>query len=262
MLIENVLAGNVLHVDLTMTCLLGFLGISYVVDERDFTRDTIAEYNGEKLTDRNIHERALTAMANYKLAMKYHNEYCPAGKLPSGKTLEDMLLYVQQKMFVHLKGAKNSKSNARKKLDKEGNEITLSEEDLPFKWIFNGWFAFLLFRPNRVSATSLSCLSEDGSNVPKQSWAETRAKEANVEMAKRRASDDGTRGVSSTQDQVALMSLAHSSFKEESKNIRDLIYYVNMEETMALKGLETIYNMMEKATDTMELEFLQRRKLD
>jgi hypothetical protein len=101
-------------------------------------------------------------MSNYKLAMKYHNEYCPADKLPSGKTLEYMLLYVRQKMFVHLKRAKNSKSNARKKLDKEGNEITLSEEDLPFKWMFNGWFAFVLFvLTGLAQPVCLACLRMD-----------------------------------------------------------------------------------------------------
>ena len=235
------------------------IGISYIVGERGFTRDALAKQRGELINGRNIHERALTAIAMYKLAMKYHNEFCPNGNLPSGKTLEDLLLYVRQKMFVHLKGAKHNKSNARIKLDKEGNEVTLSEEDLPDKWTFHGWFVFVLFCPQGLSATSLSCLSEDGSDVPRQSRAETRAKEANVEMDKRRCNDDGTRGMC-TQDKLAFASLEHAAFKEETKNVRDLIYYTTIEEGNSLKALELTYTMLEKADDEHERQFLQRRK--
>jgi hypothetical protein len=174
------------------------------------------------LNGRNIYERALTSIAMYKLAMKHHNDFCPGGKLPSGKSLEDLLLYVRQKMFLQLKGAKNNKSNARVRLDKDGNEIVLSEDNLPDKWFFNGWFVFVLFCPQGLSVTTLSCLSEDGSNVPKQSRADTRAKEAKVEMAKRRENEDGTRGLTAD-DQLAFASLEHATYKEETKNLRDLI---------------------------------------
>jgi hypothetical protein len=237
-------------------------GTCFIVGDRGFTREAIASNKGELLNGRNIHDKAVEAMKNYKFAMKYHKEYCiNDGKLPSGKRFEDLVLYVRQKMFVHLNGAKNNKSNARPKKDKEGHAIVLSEDEMPEKWMFHGYFAFVLFCPHGLSGIQLSCLSEDGTDVPKQSRAETRAKEAQVKMAERRASDDGTRGIS-TQDHVALETLANASFREESKNIRDLIHYVTVEEGNSLKSLESIYNMIDKADDENELKFLQERKRD
>jgi hypothetical protein len=100
-----------------------------------------------------------------KLALKYFHEYCPNGKLPSGKTVDDMLLYVHQKMFVHLKGVKSNKSNSRKK---EDEKKSLTEEDMHEKWMFNGWFVFVLYgSPQGLAKDALSCLSEDGKDVPK-----------------------------------------------------------------------------------------------
>jgi hypothetical protein len=94
---------------------LVLLGVCYIVGERGFNREAVANNKGEKINGRNVHDKALVAIANYKLAMKYHKEYCLAdGKIPSGKRLEDLVLYVRQKMFVHLNGAKNNKSNATK----------------------------------------------------------------------------------------------------------------------------------------------------
>jgi hypothetical protein len=109
-------------------------GIAYVVGERGFIREALAKQSGKLLKGRNIHDRAMVSIAMFKLAMKYHNEYCPNGKLPSGTTIEDLMLFVRQKMFVHLKGAKNNKSNARPKKDKEGNDAVLTEGDMPCKW--------------------------------------------------------------------------------------------------------------------------------
>ena len=76
-----------------------------------------------------------------------------------------MLLYVNQKMFVQLKGAKSNKSNNRKK---EECKMILTKKDMPDKWIFNGWFVFVLYEgPEEFAPTSLSCMSEDGKDVPK-----------------------------------------------------------------------------------------------
>jgi hypothetical protein len=255
---------------LTMTCLLASTvlsstvsGTTYIVGERGFTKEAIGNMSGKKgeqLNGRNIHDRALMCIAMFRLAMKYHNEFCKDGKLPSGKSIEDLLLYVRQKMYVHLKGARNNKSNARvKTVDKEGNEIVLSEEDLPDKWIFHGWFVFVLFCPQGMSACSLSCLSDDGSDVPKQSRAEARAKEAKVKTEERRANESGNRGISG-QDQVALASLEHATFKEETKNVRDLIYYLTIEEGNQMKALESVYNLIEKADTDFEKKLLQKRK--
>jgi hypothetical protein len=234
--------------------------MAYVVGERGFTREALAKQNGETLKGRNIHERALVSIAMFKLAMKYHNEYCPNGNLPSGTTIEDLMLYVRQKMFVHLKGAKNNKSNARIKVDKEGNDVVLTEGDMPCKWTFNGWVVFVLFCPNGLCEESLSCLSDNGSDVPKQSRSQARLKDAKCEMEQRRHNEEGNRGICA-EDQLAFASLEAATFKEETKNVRDLIYYTTVEEGNALKSLELIYNMIERAEDSNERKFLQRRKV-
>jgi hypothetical protein len=62
-------------------------------------------------------------------------------------------------------------------------------------------------------------------------------------------------------DQLAFASLEAATFKEETKNVRDLIYNTTIEEGNALKSLEMIYNMIKRAEDSYERKFLQRRKL-
>jgi hypothetical protein len=146
-------------------------------------------------------------------------------------------------------------------VDKDGNQVIYTEEELPEKWFFDGWFVFALFCPRGLSATRLSCLSEVGSDVPKQSRSETRAKEAKAGMDHRRTNEDGTIGLTA-QDKVALASLQHAKFNEESKNIRDLIYYLTMEEGNQMKALEFVYNMIEGADIELEKSILQRRKND
>ena len=175
-----------------MIFLLAILGSNYIVNERGFMREAIATNKGEKLNGRNIYERALTSVAMCRLALKYFNEFCPDGKLPSGKSTEDMLLYVRQKMYVHLKGAKSIKSNNRKKdVESDKNKI-FTEEEMPDKWMFNGWFVFVLYgTPYGYASWSLSCLSDDGKDVPKVGRAEARAKDTKIESDKRCANDTG-----------------------------------------------------------------------
>ena len=76
------------------------------MNERGFTRQAIAantqvKASGEEVTEkvngRTIYEKALTAIAMSKFALKYYHEFCPNGKLPSGKTVDDMLLYVDRR---------------------------------------------------------------------------------------------------------------------------------------------------------------------
>ena len=67
------------------------------------------------------------------MGLKYFNEICPDGKLTSGKTTEDMLLYVCQKMYVHLKGVNSNKSNNRKKDGETDRTKTFREEGIPNK---------------------------------------------------------------------------------------------------------------------------------
>jgi hypothetical protein len=87
---------------------------------------------GKMIKGRKIYERALTAIAMCKLALKYCHDFCPKpGELLSRKSVEDMILFVRQKMFVHLKGSKNNKSNETNKeepvltKDQEGHSETV-----------------------------------------------------------------------------------------------------------------------------------------
>jgi hypothetical protein len=229
------------------------------VNERGFNRDAIASHKGENINGRNLYDKALTSIAMCKLAMKYHDEFAPNGKNPSGKTMEDMLLYVRQKMFVHLRGAKNNKSNSRKK----DEDKTLTEEDMPDKWLFNGWFVFVMYGPQGVCATSLSCLSRDGKDVVKVSRAETRDKVAKVEDDKRRA-DNGTaagaRGVS-MQDQITLATLSHCQFREASQNVREHLFLINSQETNTLNALQLTREMLKDADTEAERKYHRKRKL-
>jgi hypothetical protein len=240
------------------------IGSNYIVNERGFTPDAIAMHKGEKLNGRNIYDRAaLTSIAMCKVALKYYHEFCPGGKLPSGKSVEDMLLYVRQKMYVHLRGAKNNKSNSKKK--EEADQKVYMEEDMPDKWLFNGWFVFVLFgTPHGLANASLSCLSEDGKDVPKVGRAEIRAKAAKVEMEQRRADDgsSGKRGVS-MQDQLTMATLSQAEFREETKNVRELLALANSQEANTLSALKLMCNMLvEAADDDRERKYLKKRKLD
>jgi hypothetical protein len=169
-------------------------GSNHIVGERGFDREAIAVHSNQRLNGRNLYDRGLTAIAMCKMALKYCKEFCPDGKLPSGKSREDMLLYVRQKMYVHLKGSKNNKSNTKKKSknNEDVPERILSEEDMPDKWMFNGWFAFVLYGSSEGLAQSrLTCLSDGFKDVAKVGRAEARAKEAKVETEKRRANEGG-----------------------------------------------------------------------
>lgn len=67
------------------------------------------------LSGRALTDRSLAVIANYRLALKYFDEYTNTdGQIPSGKTLEDALFYVRGKMFEKLQGAKNNRSNSRR----------------------------------------------------------------------------------------------------------------------------------------------------
>jgi hypothetical protein len=208
------------------------------------------------LNGRVLYERALNVVAMCKKAEKFHDEFVKSnGENPSGTSLEDMLLYVRQKMYVQLKGARSSKANQKPKKTEE----VITEEDMPEKWMFNGWFAFVLYGPQGVSTKSLSVLSKDGKNVPKQSRAETRAKEAQVNEAKRRNERSGERGTS-TMDQMAMATLKHSELKEETANIRELMFLANSDETNTLNALKLTCQMLASAESEEEMRYHRRRK--
>lgn len=114
----------------------------YCVHECGFSRDKIAKNGtgeGAKLIDaRILDDRAREGIANYKHALRFANEYLHSKESPSDMKIEDLADYVLRKMYVHMKGsikAKNIREGATEK----------KEEDMPSKWFFTGYWAFLLF---------------------------------------------------------------------------------------------------------------------
>ncbi|CAB9518732.1 unknown protein [Seminavis robusta] len=242
--------------------------VKYVVYERGFTREALAK-NGEKeLEGRNIGERAAVSLANYRLALKFHDEYCPQGKLPSGKSLEDAVLYVRQKMYVLLKGAKSKRSNSRRS-NAKNTEKEYTEEEMPAKYMFSGYFTYLLWGPKGVSGETLSCLSVDGTDVPKVGRAASRQKELKIKAAERASDIGGTgpyhRGVA-IKDKFACASLAVSELKEQRKNVRDLLFHNSTSESNCLQQLQQINAMLDRAyerdDDEREIGLLKKRKKD
>ena len=60
--------------------------------------------------------------------------------------------------------------------------------------MFNGWFVFVLYgTPYGYATCTLSCLLEDGKDVPKVSRVEARVKEAKIEMDKRHVGNAGNK---------------------------------------------------------------------
>jgi hypothetical protein len=99
-------------------------GAKYAVHDPGFNWDTIAKNKGELVTGRNLQERALTAIHNYKFALKFSKEFLDSRQnTPSGCKLPDLLLYVRQKMFVEFRGCRNKPSASQ---GKRG----LTEEDM------------------------------------------------------------------------------------------------------------------------------------
>ena len=128
---------------------------SYIVHERGFTRDALAETKDDKVPGRTLSEKAVSALANYKFALKYTNEFMSGGKYPSGKTFEDLALFVRQQMYLQFKGGKSNKT-------KKNNDVTV--EEMPDKYLFHGYMAWALYCPYGLGDTTLSCMSVDGKN--------------------------------------------------------------------------------------------------
>ena len=110
------------------------------------------------------------------------NEYADTRKgHPSGLKLEDMLLYLRQKIFVMFRGSKN----------KKGGTKTVTEDEMPDKYFPTGYFAFVAFGPMPMSGLSLSVFTADGTNVKKVGRAQVRKDEAKRKEAER---DQGIAG--------------------------------------------------------------------
>jgi hypothetical protein len=61
---------------------------------------------------RNLYDAAKDTWKELKKAIVFANDFMPDGKLPSGKTIDDLFLYVRKAMWAHYY-AKKAKSVVR-----------------------------------------------------------------------------------------------------------------------------------------------------
>ena len=143
------------------------------------------------LSGRSLNTKATTAGANFKFAIKFAKDFSPnsnGADNPSVAKVEDMLIFVCQKMFVEFQEAKDQKGfiRAKKDLAKKGETLVVkNEDDMPSDYFFTGYFAFALYGPQGFSKVALSFLSADNQNVPKTSRKEAHQLELKEKEAER-----------------------------------------------------------------------------
>jgi hypothetical protein len=234
-------------------------GKRFIVHERDFEREVFAKYQDVPLKGRNINDRALDVASNYKHALRFYKEYSVANDTPSGMKLEDMLDHVLRKMYVHCKGKKQYASS------KEVFEKT--EDDMPPKWMFTGFFCFVLFGPKPLSGKTLTSLTEDGrTNIAKKSRKTTREEDKDVKDKEREAGIGGdnvtyNRGVTMA-DKASAAHMANSSHQFMLKHCRDMLVVLNSEYSLLLKELTKVNAMARnfQGDDDIEQESSEWRK--
>ena len=235
-------------------CLRGFLsvhvGTSIYVNDDGFTKEDLAgNKHGEKLLGRNLNDRALQVVGNYKYALKFYQDYAHTTQEevnPSGKKTDDMLLYVRQKMFVKLRGGKDGKAMSRAK--RAGK--TVLEDDMPDKYTFTGFFAFVLFGPHGLSELKLSCLSVDGKGVPQQGRRSAREEDGEQKKAAKAAAGAPSKRDVSVHEKATAAHLAQRDLIDQRQNIRELLFveatcYTNLFEELkqvefAIKELKSV----------------------
>jgi hypothetical protein len=241
--------GVMLELRSTLHCDLSARFVAY---ENGFEPKTIAINNkGNKpLEGRNINEKALLVIATLKHASLFHKEFVDKnGENPSGTRLEDMLLYVRQKCYVLFKGKKNMTLCKKSKLTGEFNE-----EEMPVKYFFTGFFAFILFGPQGISGTTLECLSSDGKNVSKKSRAQARKDDLEVRKKERDTAvggfipEDYRRGVN-LRDKVSCAHIAQAEMKEARQNVRELLLICNDDHRNTLQEIDLIGRMIERGEE-------------
>ena len=221
-----------------------------------FNRDAIATTKGELVTGRNLQDRSLVVLHNYKFALKFYTEYVDSkGNNPSGNRLEDMLLYVRQKMYVAFKGCRN------KPPPKQGKD-NLTEDDMPPKYVFTGYMAFVLFGPQGLAEQTLGCLSTDGTQVTKKGRAATRKEVAKEKQTEREAGvggyvpDQYRRGVS-IQHKAQAAFVAFTDHNNAIKHYRELIFLGNQEQANNMRELDFIRMQMEGTINPIDYHQLE-----
>ena len=222
----------------------------FIVDENGFDVDTIRAKNGKEVEGRVLDEKARVAIANVKYALKYYDEYAIAKKdNPSGKKVEDMLLFVRHKMFKQLRGKINMKGN------KKAKEV--EEEEMPSNYIFSGYMAFALFGPMGLSQTRLSAFTITGTDVTKKGRKKLRAEASKQKDEERRATVstvviDVDRGGVSGKDKAAAAHLAQQSLYAEQRNVRELLNYANNDHRTTVQELQVVCTHLREAEKNLQ----------
>lgn len=206
--------------------------------------------------------------ANFKSALKHANNWLSKeeNQGPSGTSLEELLFYVCQQMFVQFQSAKDcaglnrvTKAIAKKYEDAcskarlEGKAAPepfspLSEDDMLEDYLFVGYFAFALFCPKGLAKKSLSFLSAKGTDVPKVSRKQQRKNalaEKEVKGTKSAGPDNyNKRGVS--------QEAAREEKAKKSQNLCDLLCIEATNHNKTLKELVTVNKMISDARNEDE----------
>jgi len=87
----------------------------YCINNEGLDKEDITTVKNTKLTGRNLYDRGAKACCHYKIFLKYFKAYASsrAGH-PSGLVLEDMLMFVRQKVYVQFRGSQNVVGNTTK----------------------------------------------------------------------------------------------------------------------------------------------------
>ena len=222
----------------------------FCVHDPGFTREAIANNKSGPVAGRTLCDKALQAIANYKHALK-HFTVCADihANDPSGLVLADMLEYVLRKMCVEFKGSKNKPTGKAAR-----NKGVFKEDDMPEKYVFNGFFTFAMFGPHPMSGETFSCLSVDGKKVAKLSRNENRQQQAMAEEAKRKAGTGGCvpetyrRGISLSHKASAAQ-LAYDEHTQYAKNLRDLLVGLTNEARHSLDEYKMVSANLKEARD-------------
>ena len=234
--------------------------------ENGFSREALATNNvkGEAflIAGRNLKDRALKVIANFKFALKFQEECCagqPGSNEPSGTELEDMLLFGRQKMCLQLRGAKDMAGARSVSVTSFCNK---DEEDMEVGCFFTGYMAFALHSPHGMTTKRISCLAAKGDEVDKVGRSQTRKEAMEQKKATRETGAGGhvpscyTRGVS-LREKATAAQLAQSSHAEKTRSTLAMLAVTTKDHSNLLMELKEANQAISSCLDDEEAEGLR-----
>lgn len=219
----------------------------FTVHKGGFTREKLAMgIESLPVSGCNVDERAKNVIANCKHALRFHKEHVGGSQVnPSGVKLKDVVLFVLQKMFLHLRGTTKCK-NVKDESEK-------AQSDMKDGWMFCGCFPFLLFGPMPLSGEQLSCLAEDGKKTDNKSSQQSRNEEAKSREKEQKAGVGGDNGSHhggvSLKDKASVAFLANSSHQFDLKHMRDPLALLNQEHVATVQEPTMLVNLCDEARE-------------